>query len=180
MKVLRVPHDSPYLYQLALMNAELDDIFSKAPTVTIEGVMANRTVIETVAQMNSSQVLTGEEAKQRPLDGDCAICFDDMQQTEKISFCRTCGNNLHTDCLNRWKKAKQVQGARVTCVYCRADWADGLNPRAVNRAGSSLRIGEEGYINFGDIQEGCTSEREYSSYDRAKGYRRSWYDYYDY
>lgn len=60
----------------------------------------------------------------RPIEGDCAICFEEVQAAggEELVWCRLCGNNLHTKCFVEWSKAKRSSSQTVTCVYCRAPW----------------------------------------------------------
>eukprot|EP00435_Cladocopium_sp_Y103_P052536 s6_g16.t1 len=40
---------------------------------------------------------------------DCPVCFEEMSKAEdaagKLTFCCTCGNNFHHDCIQRWQKA---------------------------------------------------------------------------
>ncbi|GFR45239.1 hypothetical protein Agub_g6637 [Astrephomene gubernaculifera] len=64
---------------------------------------------------------------QRPVEGDCPICYEEMVAggREAITFCRSCGNNMHTDCVKRWADSKR--GQTVTCVYCRAPWTTNNN-----------------------------------------------------
>ncbi len=42
---------------------------------------------------------------QRPVEGECPICYEEMvaqagggRRGEGITFCMTCGNNMHTGC----------------------------------------------------------------------------------
>ncbi|CAI5959494.1 unnamed protein product [Closterium sp. NIES-65] len=77
---------------------------------------------------------TGQRPKQRPIEGDCPICYEPLggagagkrgggKPAEAVVFCQRCGNNVHSDCFSRWKAAKR--GGMVTCVWCRAPWGDG-------------------------------------------------------
>jgi hypothetical protein len=37
------------------------------------------------------------------VEGDCAICHEALNAlTETITYCKTCGNNLHQDCMKQW------------------------------------------------------------------------------
>lgn len=59
---------------------------------------------------------SGEEAKQRKVEGDCPICLEEMMEFDGIDFCKySCGNNVHKGCLQMWLKKNS------TCVYCRAN-----------------------------------------------------------
>ena len=57
---------------------------------------------------------------------------------DAIVFCKSCGNNVHKECFQRWSVAKR--GAGVTCVWCRAPWP--------NDVGSQPAGGE--YVNLRD------------------------------
>lgn len=51
----------------------------------------------------------------KPVEGECAICFMDMKEKEKIVWCQYgCGNNLHGSCFKKWSA---TCGQAVTCVY---------------------------------------------------------------
>lgn len=51
----------------------------------------------------------------KPLEGECAICFMEINQSQKTVWCEhRCGNNLHESCFNQW--AATCSDA-VTCVY---------------------------------------------------------------
>jgi hypothetical protein len=59
------------------------------------------------------------EVSRRPIADECAICFEDLDGSEELVYCRYgCGQNLHQDCLNKWANMKND----VTCVYCRSPW----------------------------------------------------------
>lgn len=64
--------------------------------------------------------------EQKPIsaDDECPICFESMMNDpQTILFCsRSCGNNMHRICLEKWQSAKQNIGERVTCPFCRAEW----------------------------------------------------------
>lgn len=89
----------------------------------------------------------GSKGIQRPVDGDCPVCYELLstatkKTAEPVVFCRTCGNNVHSECFQKWSKTKG-QG-RVTCIYCRAVWVDDHK----KKGSSSKDIGAEGYVNL--------------------------------
>tara|TARA_R110002003_G_scaffold198_1_gene15440 strand:+ start:4183 stop:5007 length:825 start_codon:yes stop_codon:yes gene_type:complete len=57
----------------------------------------------------------------KPVEGECAICHEDLDPTvDDITFCRAeCGQNVHEDCMNDWKRSKN---AATTCPMCRKRW----------------------------------------------------------
>ena len=83
----------------------------------------------------STTAAAAAATKQRPIEGDCPICYEPLtpdgnedgsrkkaKKAEAIVFCHACGNNVHGDCFGRWKEAKQSSGQKLTCVWCRAAW----------------------------------------------------------
>ncbi|KAI8939762.1 hypothetical protein NX059_003505 [Plenodomus lindquistii] len=53
----------------------------------------------------------------KSLEGDCAICCEDLDSdTSYVTWCKTCGNNIHQDCLQQWVKTSNK------CPFCRTTW----------------------------------------------------------
>ena len=133
-RVLRAKHE--YLYQLALLSTELQDIFANAPPPIDE----------------DGEVGDGSRNR-KPVEGDCPICFCDMESEgrEAIVWCRAaCGQNIHKKCFEMWAKTKRQQGraAQVTCPYCRSVWeGDKDLVKKIEKTGA--RNGE-GYVNVAD------------------------------
>jgi len=71
---------------------------------------------------NKKQKVERAEVPRKCIDGECAICFEDMiEGKEDIVFCRySCGQNLHQDCMLKWSDKKR--DSDITCPYCRAKW----------------------------------------------------------
>lgn len=63
-----------------------------------------------------------QEVEQKPIEGECAICFEDMDKSkEDVAFCRfSCGQNFHHACILIWCNNKS--DANITCPLCRAKW----------------------------------------------------------
>lgn len=59
---------------------------------------------------------------QKPLnDGDCPICLEPLRPSETIVYCKsTCGNNVHSVCMNRWIQQMKPKGP--CCPLCRCQW----------------------------------------------------------
>eukprot|EP00271_Cylindrocystis_brebissonii_P017222 TRINITY_DN4390_c0_g1_i1.p1 TRINITY_DN4390_c0_g1~~TRINITY_DN4390_c0_g1_i1.p1 ORF type:complete len:389 (-),score=31.88 TRINITY_DN4390_c0_g1_i1:867-2033(-) len=93
----------------------------------------------------------GDQGAQRPLEGNCPICFEllttstDGSATEALVCCHTCRNSVHRLCFNRWKGARGASNGVVTCVYCRAEWTDGARRREKRE--------EDGYVNLAEVSE---------------------------
>ncbi|CAB4481754.1 unnamed protein product [Rhizophagus irregularis] len=165
LKVFRLNRDSSFIYQKALLTKELRSIFANAaPDPT---VLANQRVRDKYKTFTSGELVSdtngNENEKRRPIEGNCPICYEPLEEKDhkNIVWCKEgCGNNLHKDCFEQWKRSKR--GDKVTCVYCRINWEE---------SGSELLINEEGYVNLGDVQ-GMNTIRDTTSYYRKY---RSWY-----
>lgn len=130
MRVLRAKYE--YVYQLALLSTELQEIFANAPPILHPGTHP-----------------TKNDAR-KPVQGDCPICFDDLEGggAADIVWCQAaCGQNIHQGCFRMWATTKRRQGGQdVTCPYCRSVWVedDALAMGAINKTG---RLNSEGYVN---------------------------------
>ncbi|KXZ54207.1 hypothetical protein GPECTOR_5g30 [Gonium pectorale] len=98
---------------------------------------------------------------QRPVEGDCPICYEEMvagagRGAEAITFCASCGNNMHRECFSRWAASKRSGGSQVTCVYCRAPWQDAGGPGPGTPGGAGGRE----YVNLSQYGAGTPSLEE--------------------
>ncbi|EAS33146.3 uncharacterized protein CIMG_04170 [Coccidioides immitis RS] len=125
-------------YQLAFLSSELREIFEKAP----------------INPADSSS--TGSKGKQKPIDGDCPICFMPLDSSnDQVVWCKAaCGNNIHRLCFEQW--AASLNGKQLRCVYCRTPWEDdGFD---IHSLLSRATISEDGYINVAEAM-GLSQER---------------------
>jgi hypothetical protein len=95
---------------------------------------------------------TATIVKQQPItaDDDCPICFESMEgeknDANNILFCSTsCGNNMHTTCFNKWRRAKVLTGESVTCPFCRIEWE---KETVDNSAPANAVYTNTGYLNL--------------------------------
>eukprot|EP00603_Paraphysomonas_imperforata_P011960 CAMPEP_0114458774 /NCGR_PEP_ID=MMETSP0104-20121206/4858_1 /TAXON_ID=37642 ORGANISM="Paraphysomonas imperforata, Strain PA2" /NCGR_SAMPLE_ID=MMETSP0104 /ASSEMBLY_ACC=CAM_ASM_000202 /LENGTH=230 /DNA_ID=CAMNT_0001631375 /DNA_START=1 /DNA_END=690 /DNA_ORIENTATION=- len=117
LKVLRVPSGSPLIYQKALLQSELEHIFTNAPRQVTAAVNAKACVSQAyresvLGEKDSKQGKESvdedkaehekEEEEQSPFEGECAVCFDPMESRADTTSCPTCKNHLHTGCLKQW------------------------------------------------------------------------------
>ncbi|KAK4211049.1 E3 ubiquitin-protein ligase Zswim2 [Rhypophila decipiens] len=163
-RVLHARHE--YVYQLALLSTELQEIFASAPPPLDEAGGDAET-----------------NGKRKPVEGDCPICFSDMEEQgrEKIVWCRAaCGQNIHKECFEMWATTKRQQGganAQVTCPYCRSVWeGDEDMVKKIQKTGGK---NQEGYVNVA-TQLGISQTRDHSTYSRwwsghSESYRGGWY-----
>ncbi len=166
LKVLKVPPTSHYYYQKALLSSEVLEVlqFSTLWKAEDKSITASAKVVQTVQALEkgSASVSTDQLVVRKPINGEpCAICFDAMNEKEKIAFCRMCGNNLHDDCWQRWKKSS----THHDCVYCRTP----------NLGIVELKQNQEGYINLGNLQPGVKQDREYHYNPYSYNGRRKYY-----
>lgn len=162
-----------FAYQLALTTSELREIIKNAPP--IPGV-------ETDGKDGSEK--EGEDTNRKPIEGECPICYDELDDKEAIVYCKAgCGNNVHKDCMQKWVA---ISRGKATCPYCRAKWDEdtGFEGKLGSVDTKGLERNEDGYINVAG-QLGLSGERDYSTYHqfwvrRHLGYggrRRGGYDF---
>lgn len=81
------------------------------------------------------------------------VCFDELKEgKEPISWCASCGNNIHASCCSEWVRTKTKSHAAVTCIYCRAPWVDGSKPGAAAAAAAGAGS-PGGYVNLKQYSE---------------------------
>lgn len=155
LKVMGLEADSYVIYQAALLESELRDIFARMAERRVGGVWANEQVRATYAASlkaapDDDNTTSGVQRKALQDYVDCPICFDSMLETTgKLTFCRAmCGTNFHEDCIRRWLG----QNRNPTCPNCRQPWQTNVDSPT-----------KEGYKNLGKLQ-GQPSQRDTSTY----------------
>ena len=159
-RVLRARFE--YVYQLALLGAELREIFEKAPPL--------------LGDADGDGGGGGDDGrdgggKRKPVEGDCPICFGEMGAADKgepVVWCRAvCGQNVHKGCFETWAATKRRQvwggggGGEVTCPYCRSVWeGDEDMVKAIQKGGER---NAEGYVNVADQLGVSTQRGEFST-----------------
>jgi hypothetical protein len=123
LKVLRVPPESELIHQTTLLNSELHDIFSKAPSPT---------------HQPQNQGDGPGEVKRKPVQGLCPICYEDLSGSEAVVWCELgCGNNVHASCFEHLGLTKVAIGEELTCVYCGEAWKKFTAPTKLPNRGLS-------------------------------------------
>lgn len=159
LKVLKLSTTSDLIYQTSLLSTELVQILTSATDPT---VLADKRVRDEFSKLMGTVTKDNDapKAPQRPIEGDCPICFDPMCATDKVVFCKECGNNVHQVCWDKWSAAKK---GMQTCVYCRAPTQ--LTAKAPSTHQSQAVI-NEGYLNLSRLQPNISIQRGFE----AEGY----------
>lgn len=164
------------IYQLALLDSELCEIFAKAPAP--------------LGETGAVSTASGDSKNRKPVEGDCPICFEELlanaaveDQTgtpggySTVVWCRAaCGQNMHKQCFRMWSSTKKTAG-NVTCPFCRSQWlGDDDRVKDIEKNGP---LNADGYVNVAD-QLGISPQRDHSSYSRwwsgnSRSFRRGRY-----
>ena len=167
IKVLKIPSRSPLLFN-ALLPSELKVVFANL-------AIARHVMASSQAQQAYVTAVLGEGdadgdgntsgapgVTRKPVDGECPVCFDDLD-SDPVVWCRgQCGQNLHKRCFEQWS----AHGGKV-CVLCRAPWLE-----------TSLS-NVEGYINLAPFERRALTarlDRYRSPYQSRYSRRRYNYD----
>ncbi|KAJ1409958.1 hypothetical protein B484DRAFT_455981 [Ochromonadaceae sp. CCMP2298] len=144
LKVLRVPRRSPMVYQSALLQSELADIFSlgegaeKSAVADAAVVQAYDRRVGGATTTNTTAATTAAATMDSDGPGpadDCPICFEPVKsQGEELCRCATCRKYVHKDCIEQWHSVAPTP----CCCFCRAPWP----------TGSSAGEDEGDYINL--------------------------------
>ena len=174
LRVLKAREE--FAYQLALVSSELREVIKNAPP--IPGVETDgKDGIET----------EGQDGNRKPIEGECPICYDDLDDKEAIVYCKlSCGNNVHKQCMQNWRA---VSKGKATCPYCRAKWEEdtGFEGKLGEVDTKGLQRNEDGYVNVAG-QLGLSGDRDMSTYHpfwvrQQMGYggrrRRDYYEDFD-
>lgn len=136
------------VYQLGLLDSELEQIFDNAPLIPTDTV-------------SKSDADPSEKSNRKPIESDseCPICYMEMEANgEELVWCKAaCGNNMHKSCFDQWAAAQKP----VKCVYCRTPWE--FDGSELKDAATKGKVNREGYMNVAE-QFGMSGRRDYSTY----------------
>uniref|UniRef100_A0A6A7G4F2 Mitogen-activated protein kinase kinase kinase 1 n=1 Tax=Hirondellea gigas TaxID=1518452 RepID=A0A6A7G4F2_9CRUS len=178
LKVLKVPKQSDVICQKALLSSELVEMFANAPSQNQGDELASKKVRKAYdkalgIESDQDEEDNEEDEKgvvQKPIEGDCAICFDDLGGA--VVWCRAqCGQNVHHGCFQMWSRNKKASGEEITCVYCRVKWLEEPPKQSSGSAKTGVKM-NEGYMNFSQ-QQGQQMTRDY--YGGYNHWRRRYY-----
>lgn len=117
LKIFRLSKDNPLVWQLCILDTELDLIFRPSATVT---------TVNQINYLHRRQIISNEEAQAIRKDftsEPCPICQEIMKKTEAVVYCKvSCGNNIHAECMKIWAENKIDNQKPITCPLCRQEW----------------------------------------------------------
>ena len=167
-KVLRVPRSNPIVWQVSLVDRELDEALrcerggARRRRETNPTFSPNRRQTEN-AKSSSAPSLATDAAfpAPRPLDPDepCPICYDPMRHEDVVKgrtvHCRDgCGRSVHGRCLKALEThtRAQTQTGALACPMCRHAWGAFEWPTRGSTRGHVTR----GYVTRGYVTRGMT------------------------
>jgi hypothetical protein len=82
------------------------------------------TVHEDLLCANSKLFKRRLQDNRKPVEGECSICHESLDETDDTTFCRSgCGQNFHPWCIDGWRQQQRIPG---TCPICRKPWRASL------------------------------------------------------
>ncbi|KAJ7732333.1 hypothetical protein DFH07DRAFT_906092 [Mycena maculata] len=183
-KVLQVTQASGLWYQKALLTTELETIFAQAPLAPnalahprIREAYARATGKATTSSQPPSTPEEGGPKKRAPgPDDDCPICYDGMHEAPSLTYCEACGNAVHGECFAQWKQTASSKGAKLTCIYCRAEWPTASGSSAGGSGAGGARTTAGGYLNMAGVA-GLSPQRDTTSYYHGPRRGQRYYGY---
>lgn len=98
--------------QKALLSCELSSIFENSPIT--------QDLLFDFAEDSHPGV-------RKAVDGDCPVCVLEFEDGEDLVWCKAaCGQNVHADCFDQYKKSQASSYSPLRCVYCRSDWVEDM------------------------------------------------------
>ncbi|KAJ7210694.1 hypothetical protein GGX14DRAFT_624755 [Mycena pura] len=166
LKVLQVDQSTGYWYQKALLSNELESIFAGAPLApnALAHPRVRKAYERAIGKSKPASTPESSAPKKRlpTEDDDCAVCYEKMHTVAEstLAFCESCSNAVHGECFEQWKQTSRNKGAKVTCMYCRAEW-----PTA-GGAGATADVAREAgttYVNVASVAN-VSPQRDTSTY----------------
>ncbi|DAZ99405.1 TPA: hypothetical protein N0F65_005307 [Lagenidium giganteum] len=125
LKVLRVPATTPVVWQKSLIDSEIEmllrgDYCEKSRP---------RPQANAFLRKSKKGAATPDEADVERHDltaGEvCAICQEEMDPTQPLTFCRKgCGNNFHIECMKVFGESRRQSKENIICPLCRHNWGE--------------------------------------------------------
>ena len=122
LKKFRVPPTNPIIWQLGLVEREINEI--------LRGYLIRQspTPSKSHTPFSSGQI----QIPQREIGPDdvCPICQDDLLSSgRRITYCRFgCGKSVHVKCMKIWSEhQKSADDATLRCPLCREEFGSIIN-----------------------------------------------------
>ncbi|KAE9018826.1 hypothetical protein PF005_g9340 [Phytophthora fragariae] len=125
LKVLRVPATTPVVWQKSLIDSEIEMLlrggYREKSRPAPKSYMRKRKEEAVAAQPEDADV-----ERHELVEGEvCAICQEDMDDNQPLTFCRKgCGNNFHVECMKVFGESRRQSKENIICPLCRQDWGD--------------------------------------------------------
>ncbi|EEY61543.1 uncharacterized protein PITG_01859 [Phytophthora infestans T30-4] len=123
LKVLRVPPTTPIVWQKSLLDSEIETLLRGGyrEKSRSERKPYTKKRKEIVASKEPDDV---DVDRHELVEGEvCAICQEDMDDNQPLTFCRTgCGNNFHIECMKVFGESRRQSKENIICPLCRQDW----------------------------------------------------------
>ena len=152
-KKFRVPEDNPAVFQLGLVEREIDEIIHFRAN-------ANKKVVTKIVKDNGQKTL---EQKKIDEDDVCPICQDDLFKTKEIlTFCKYgCGNSVHVKCMKVWAEHqyKSTAEGTIKCPLCRSEFGTLQSIiQEYHRAKARQKRSQENLVHTGTQCRNCRIE----------------------
>ncbi|KAG7388552.1 hypothetical protein PHYPSEUDO_012189 [Phytophthora pseudosyringae] len=124
LKVLRVPATTPIVWQKSLIDSEIETLlrggYREQSRPAPRPYMKKHKGEEAAA----SEPEETDVGRHELVDGEvCAICQEDMDDSQQLTFCRKgCGNNFHIECMKVFGESRRQSKENIICPLCRQDW----------------------------------------------------------
>ena len=139
MKKFRIPRENPVIWQLGLIEREINEI--------LLGHLRKQSPVHSASRQPSDQ-----KTVQRDIGPDdiCPICQDELlsQQQKALTFCKYgCGKSVHLKCMKVWADHQRSTGESVIrCPLCRENFGaireiPSKSPRRVRAEKAFLHLG---------------------------------------
>lgn len=140
LRILKLPRDDHRVWQTSLVPSELRPLVGQlaqlaSDVAQSDGIRAEPAVLRAYAAEATEAITSaasgggqGAAGRRQALPADCPICFEEMMEagdevngSEAVAYCRSCGHNVHGDCQRRWAAVSQGD----VCPLCRGPWRPG-------------------------------------------------------
>ena len=172
-RVLRVPPSNPIIWQLSLIDRELEEVMKCSLAAGKGGGRGGRAAATAAAAGASGArpkgaTGDGDGVRHKPEeDGPCPICYEEMagEMPQRLVFCAGCGHNVHGWCLHVWANHQASIGKDLSCPMCRRSW-EGFKWNPAFAADPRARVGRRAPV---ESAADAAARRENTHYGTSCG-----------